>query len=276
MLGMAANCVYMERNHTGVALRERSCAMEESEYSPTTIGNRYAGYTVCDRTGQKIGEVEEIFLDHERRPEYIGVKSGSLEHGPTFVPIDMAQVYEQRRLVKIPASQEGIRNALSPADGSKTMPAGEQQMRGFFGVTDEILGVPPVDWMASFLLVCLQKGKCDDRELAQRAIDSGFEASSPQAVRRALRRMEREGVLVISGNDEAGRGAYPRRRRYAITELGDAYLEYLASTLVQYGQEIDLFFRLFEEEQTATVLRSERNELPDYRKETAKDARARH
>ncbi len=177
--------------------------------------------------------------------------------------------------MKIPASQEGIQNALGPADGSETILAGEQQMRDFFGVTDEILGVPPVDWMASFLLVCLQEGKCDDRELAQRAIDSGFEASSPQAIRRALRRIEREGVLVISGDDGAGRRAYPRRRRYAITELGDAYLEYLANTLVQYGQEIDLIFRLFEE-QTATGLRSERNDLPDYRKEIAKDARARH
>jgi DNA-binding PadR family transcriptional regulator len=266
----------MERDHTRVAPRERSCAMEEPEYSPTANGNRYAGYTVCDRTGQKIGEVGEVFLDHERRPEYIGVKTGSLEHGPTLVPIDMARVYEQRRLVKIPASREGIQNALDPADGGETTHASEQQMRDFFGVTDEILGAPPVDWMATFLLVCLQEGKCDDRELAQRAIDSGFEASSPQAIRRALRRMEREGVLVISGEDEAGPGAHPRRRRYAITELGDAYLEYLANTFVQYGQEIDLFSRLFEEEQTAIGLRSERNDLPDYRKETAKDARARH
>lgn len=64
------------------------------------------------------------------------------------------------------------------------------------------------------------------------------------------------------------------RRRYSITKLGDAYLEYLANALVQYGEEIDLFFRFFEK-QLAREPRLEHYELQSER-ETRKDAQARY
>lgn len=235
--------------------------------------NRYAGYTVYDYAGEKIGKVDEFFVDDDDRTEYIGVKIDSLEPRSTLIPIDVTRVDEQRRLVEVAASKEGVEDALALDDGSEITPTFEQQVRSFFGVAnDGVLEVPPDNWMVPFLLVSLQEGDCHGRELARKVTYPGFEASRPRAIYRTLQQMEKEGMIVSTG-DSFDRE--PSRRKYSITKWGEAYLEYLANALVQYGEEIDLFFRLFDK-QLAREPRLEHDDLQSESKETRKDARARY
>ena len=49
-------------------------------------------------------------------------------------------------------------------------------------------------------------------------------------------------------SEPVGFGYGPSRRRYAITGLGEAYLEFLANALAQYRKEMDLFFRIYEKQ----------------------------
>lgn len=242
------------------------------ERDDSLAGNRYAGYTVYDRAGEKIGEVGELFVEDDERTEYIVVKIDPLEPRSTVVPIDIARVNEQRRLVEVAASKEGVEDALTLADGNETSPAFEQRIQSFFDATnDEVLEVLPTNWVVPFLLVRLREGDCYGRELAQKVTCTGFGASHPRAVYRVLQQMEKDGT--IAANDD-GSEREPSRRRYSITELGDAYLEYLANTLMQYGEEIDLFFRLFDK-QFARGLQLEHDELQSER-ETRKDAQTRY
>ena len=44
----------------------------------TAIEDQYAGYTVYDPDGDKIGKVDDLFADENDQPEYIGVKMGFL------------------------------------------------------------------------------------------------------------------------------------------------------------------------------------------------------
>lgn len=242
------------------------------ERNDLLAGNQYAGYTVCDYAGEKIGRVDEFFVDDDDRTEYIGVKIDFLEPRSMLIPIDVARVNEQRRLVEIAVSKEGIEDALALDDGSETIPAFEQQIRSFFGVTnDGILEVPPANWLVPLLLVRLREGDCHGRELARKAIYPGFETSRPQTIYRALQQMEKEGMIVSSGD---GFDRELSRRRYSITKWGEAYLEYLANALVEYGEEIDLFFRLFNK-QLASEPRLEHDDLQSERG-TRKDAQARY
>ncbi|MCA1740199.1 MAG: PRC-barrel domain-containing protein, partial [Actinobacteria bacterium] len=39
---------------------------------------KYRGFTVYDNAGEKIGKVDELFVDETDREEYIGVKVGLL------------------------------------------------------------------------------------------------------------------------------------------------------------------------------------------------------
>ena len=230
--------------------------------------NRYAGYTVCDYTGEKIGKVDEFFIDGDDHTEYISVKIDFLEPRSTLIPVDVTRVNEQRRLVEVAVSREGVEDALALDDGSETTPDFEQQVRNFFGATnDGILEVPPANWMVPFLLVRLREGDCLGHALARQVSYTGFEASPPETIYRALQQMEKEGMIVSRGD---GFERELSRRRYSITEWGETYLEYLANALVEYGEEIEIFFRLFNK-QVASEPQLEQDDLQRGR-ETRNDA----
>ena len=49
---------------------------EERNDRFTEIEERYEGYEVYDRNGEKVGKVDDLFVDENDRPEYLGVKTG--------------------------------------------------------------------------------------------------------------------------------------------------------------------------------------------------------
>src|SRR5215212_4466432 len=134
--------------------RKRGWAVKDTveRRNDLLVENRYVGYTVYDHAGEKIGKVDEVFVDDNDRTQYIGVKIDSLEPRSTLIPVDVTRVNERRRLVEVAASKEGLEDALTLDDGSETIPAFEQQVRSFFGVTnDGALEVPPASWIVPFL-----------------------------------------------------------------------------------------------------------------------------
>jgi PadR family transcriptional regulator PadR len=232
---------------------------------------RYAGYTVSDYAGEKIGQVDEFFVDDDHT-EYIGVKIDFPEPRSALIPVDVTRVNEQRRLVEVAVSREGVEDALALNDGSETTPAFEQQVRSFFGATnDGILEVPPADWMVPFLLVRLREGDCRGHALAREVTYPGPESSRPWTTYRALQQMEKEGLIVSRGD---GFGRDLSQRRYSITKWGDTYLEHLANALVEYREEIEIFFRLLNKQLTSEP-RLEQDDLRRGR-ETRNDAQARY
>ncbi|HLL39313.1 MAG TPA: PRC-barrel domain-containing protein, partial [Rubrobacteraceae bacterium] len=60
--------------------------MEQRNDRFTAIEDQYEGYTVYDRDGDKIGKVDDLFLDENDQPEYIGVKMGLLGTRSTLIP----------------------------------------------------------------------------------------------------------------------------------------------------------------------------------------------
>jgi poly-beta-hydroxybutyrate-responsive repressor len=127
----------------------------------------------------------------------------------------------------------------------------EQQVQSFVGVVNQrVLEVPPVNWMVPFLLVCLQEKDCHGHELAQNMNNLGLEATHSEIMYGTLQHMEKEGVLV---SEEDKFDPMLSRRKYSITELGNVYLEYLANALMQYGEEIDLFLQIYNEQTTRSL-----------------------
>jgi uncharacterized protein (TIGR02271 family) len=63
----------------------------------TTLEERFAGYEVYDPSGEKIGKVDDLFLDENDQPEYIGVKMGFLGTSSTLIPVGIATIEEQVR-----------------------------------------------------------------------------------------------------------------------------------------------------------------------------------
>ena len=74
------------------------------------IENRYAAYTVYDQSYEKIGNVDDLFVDENNSPEYIGVKMGFLETRTTLIPFQMARVNDARQLIEVAADKETLKN----------------------------------------------------------------------------------------------------------------------------------------------------------------------
>lgn len=191
--------------------------------------NQYANCTVNEDTG---GKVHDLFVDENGGLEYLGVKMHSL--GPKSALI----------LVDTSSSKERGEGAL--LDSEETTPELDQRLKSLFGVaSDGSLEMLSADWIVPFLLVCLRDRNRYGRELTRKMIDLGFGMRRAEAIYRALRQMEKEGVVV---SVPIGHGL--SRRRYSITESGEAYLEYLANAFARYRKEMDLFLRAYNEQHT--------------------------
>ncbi|MCA1740352.1 MAG: PRC-barrel domain-containing protein [Actinobacteria bacterium] len=85
--------------------------MERRNDGFAAIEDRYAGYTVYDRDGDKIGNVDDVFVDENDQPEYIGVKMGFLGLKSTLIPIDMVRVDEERRTMEVSQEKSVVKDA---------------------------------------------------------------------------------------------------------------------------------------------------------------------
>jgi PadR family transcriptional regulator PadR len=100
----------------------------------------------------------------------------------------------------------------------------------------------PKNWMVPFLLLSLREWNSYGYELMERMTAFGFGAMNPGTLYRALRQMEKDG-MVKSTWETSGDG--PARRMYSITDVGERYLQFWADSLEQYQKMTDTFFRLY-------------------------------
>jgi len=96
---------------------------------------------------------------------------------------------------------------------------------------------PYFPWVLPFLLLLVQRRGTYGQDLTRSVAQLDLGAMPPRTVYRNLRRMEQEG-MVLSERD--GSDCRLSRRRYSITELGEAYLESCASSLAEYREAMDL------------------------------------
>lgn len=102
--------------------------------------------------------------------------------------------------------------------------------------------IRPKNWYAPVLLLMLREWSSYGYELMEKMTAFGFGAMNPGTMYRALRQMEKDG-MVSSHWDTSGIG--PARRVYSITEAGEAYLEFWASSLEQHRKMMETFFQLY-------------------------------
>jgi len=100
----------------------------------TEVEDRYAGYTVYDQHYEKIGNVDELFLDENDSPEYIGVKMGFLGTRTTLIPFEMARVNDTRQLIEVAADKETLKNGPTYDDDRELTPEFENEVYSYYGL----------------------------------------------------------------------------------------------------------------------------------------------
>ena len=98
------------------------------------LEEKYEDYKVYDNQGEKIGKVDDLFVDETDREEYIGVKMGFLGLKSTLIPMDIARVNERERSIEISESKDHVKDAPSFDDDEDITPDYEDRIRSYFGL----------------------------------------------------------------------------------------------------------------------------------------------
>jgi uncharacterized protein (TIGR02271 family) len=108
--------------------------MEERSDRFTAIEDRYAGYTVYDPDGDKIGKVDDLFVDENDQPEYIGVKMGLLGTSSTLIPWQMVEVRETDSSLIVSADDAHVKDGPTFDDDQAITPEFESEVYSYYGL----------------------------------------------------------------------------------------------------------------------------------------------
>src|SRR5215213_4917713 len=100
----------------------------------TAIEDQYAGYTVVDESGSKIGKVDDLFLDENDQPEYFGVKMGFLGTSSTLIPADIATTKDEQGLIEVSQPKSTVQDGPAFDDDREITPEYENQVRSYYGL----------------------------------------------------------------------------------------------------------------------------------------------
>jgi uncharacterized protein (TIGR02271 family) len=108
--------------------------MEERSDRFTAIEDQYAGYTVVDEGGSKIGKVDDLFLDESDQPEYFGVKMGFLGTSSTLIPADMATINNEQGFIEVSQPKSTVQDGPAFDDDREITPEYENEVRSYYGL----------------------------------------------------------------------------------------------------------------------------------------------
>lgn len=99
-----------------------------------TSADGLAGLTAYDRTGEKIGSVEQVYLDDRTgRPEWVTVKTGLFGMKQSFVPLSGAR--RQQDELHVSATKEAVKEAPRVDADQHLEPGQEQDLYTHYGLT---------------------------------------------------------------------------------------------------------------------------------------------
>jgi PRC-barrel domain len=98
------------------------------------LEEKYEGYKVYDNAGERIGKVDDLFVDDANREEYIGVKTGFFGLKSTLIPMAIVRVNEQERTIEVSESKDRVKDAPNFDDDEDITPDYEDRVRRHFGL----------------------------------------------------------------------------------------------------------------------------------------------
>jgi sporulation protein YlmC with PRC-barrel domain len=119
----------------GVTVSRRRIVASEERLRE--LEDKYEGYTVYDNRGEKIGKVDDLFIDEADREEYIGVKMGFLGRKSTLIPMDIVRVNEADKAIEVSESKDHVKDAPSFDDDEDITPEYEDRIRSHFDLQSQ-------------------------------------------------------------------------------------------------------------------------------------------
>ena len=101
----------------------------------TALEDRFAGYEVYDPAGEKIGKVDDLFVDESDQPEYIGVKMGFLGMSSTLIPWEAVRsTDDEDKAITIAIDKDKAKDGPAFDDDREITPQFENEVYSFYGL----------------------------------------------------------------------------------------------------------------------------------------------
>jgi uncharacterized protein (TIGR02271 family) len=101
----------------------------------TALEDHFAGYEVYDVAGEKIGKVDDLFVDENDSPEYIGVKMGFLGTRSTLIPWDVVRsTDDEGRAITVATDKDAVKNGPAFNDDREITPQFENEVYSYYGL----------------------------------------------------------------------------------------------------------------------------------------------
>ena len=109
--------------------------MEERSDRFTALEDRFAGYAVYDLAGEKIGKVDDLFVDQSDQPEYIGVKMGFLGTRSTLIPWEaVSSTDDEGRAITVATDKATAKDGPVFDDDREITPEFEDEVYSYYGL----------------------------------------------------------------------------------------------------------------------------------------------
>lgn len=96
---------------------------------------RISGYHVYDRHYEKVGKVDDLFVDHNDELEYIGLKMGGLLKSKTaLIPMELVRINDRRDLIEIEADKKQIEDSPTFGKDEEITSEYEDKVHRHFGL----------------------------------------------------------------------------------------------------------------------------------------------
>jgi uncharacterized protein (TIGR02271 family) len=123
-----------EETHDAEEVRILTDARQDDTSS--TPEERYAGYEVYDRDGERIGKPDDLFVDEDDNPEYLGVWTDPSGSRSLLVPAEVVMVEDTLRHMVVSRPKAVVEAAPSLGGGEELTPALEERVRSHYGLQD--------------------------------------------------------------------------------------------------------------------------------------------
>jgi sporulation protein YlmC with PRC-barrel domain len=109
--------------------------METRSDRSVGVEERLADYQVYDRHGEKIGKVDNLFMDDlNDQLEYIGVRTGFFDLRSTLVPTDIVRIDDEHQLIEVFRPKDKVKDAPDFENLEEITAEFERQVRIYFGL----------------------------------------------------------------------------------------------------------------------------------------------
>ena len=95
----------------------------------------FEGYEVYDRDGEKIGKVEDLFVNEKDEPEYLGVQMGLFGlSGTTLVPWEICRQDDAQKRIEVEAEKDRVKVAPSFDEDEAITAEYEREINDYYGL----------------------------------------------------------------------------------------------------------------------------------------------